>query len=139
MLFGTYTNNIDAKGRVFLPAKFREDLGTNLVLVKTSNNCLSLYSEQKWDAFCRQGLEKGGLSVSLQFRKLSTEAMTVEPDSQGRIIIPQKFREQLNLEGEAAFVGLYSRVEIWNNATLVEATKDISIDDAMQTLAELGM
>lgn len=139
MLFGTYANNLDSKGRVFLPAKFREDLGQSIVLVKTSEKCLSLYSEEKWDAFCLKIMENGEIAMANIIRKLSRDASRLEPDAQGRIIIPLRLREQMKLEGEISFVGMINRVEIWKDEGLSEATDDITSDMVMQKLAEMGM
>ena len=139
MLFGTYFNNLDSKGRVFLPAKFREDLGQSIMLVKTSEKCLSLYSESKWEEFCRKIMENGEISMANIMRKLSRDASRLEPDAQGRIIIPMRLREQMKLEGEISFVGMVNRVEVWKEDGLSEATDDITSDMVMQKLAEMGM
>ena len=139
MLFVKYFNSLDSKGRVFLPAKFRQDLGQSIMLVKTSEKCLSLYSESKWEEFCRKIMENGEISMANIIRKLSRDASRLEPDAQGRIIIPMRLREQMKREGEISFVGMVSRVEVWKEDGLSEATDDITSDMVMQKLAEMGM
>ncbi len=139
MLFGTYVNNLDSKGRVFLPAKFREELGQSIMLVKTSEKCLSLYAEKKWDEFCARILQNGEIAMANLIRKLSLDSSRLEPDAQGRIIVPLRLREQMKLEGEISFVGMINRVEIWKGEGLAEMTDDITSDMVMQKLAEMGM
>ena len=86
---GTYEHNVDAKGRLFIPTKLRDELGDNFVMTKGLDGCLSLYSQKNW-AIMEEKIASlpSSKARSLQ-RYFFSNAMDCEPDSQGRVVIPQ--------------------------------------------------
>ena len=114
MLIGEYYHSIDAKGRLIMPVRFRDDLGDNFVVSKGLDNCLYAYSIPEWERFERLiSSQKSAESRMLQ-RFFFSGATECETDSQGRIVIPQPFREFAGLKKDVVVLGVHNRAEIWD-------------------------
>ena len=109
---GTYEHSIDAKGRLFIPAKLREELGTAFYLAMGVDACLAIYPQSTWDRFTEK-FASLPMSQSKGMRRLFANAAKCEPDSQGRIVIPQKLRKYANLDKDTVIIGVNDRAEIW--------------------------
>ena len=112
-MIGQYQHNIDAKGRLFIPAKFREELGEAFYVAIGLDGCLSVYADSKW-AELRAKADALPLTQSRRMRALFAKAAKCEPDSQGRILIPANLREYAGLEKEVVINGASKCVELWN-------------------------
>ena len=148
MLIGSFEHMLDAKGRVFIPAKWRETIGDTLVvtfglLESGSGSCLSGMSVEEWERFSQKlsalpVTDTKGQSIR---RKLYSMAAACEIDKQGRILIPAQLRELAGLSKDATLIGVGERVEIWNPETL--AAYNVSCEenycDALAHLASLGI
>ena len=139
MFMGEYSHTIDAKGRLIIPARFREGLGERFVVSRGFDGCLNAYDPETW-----AGIESK-LKELPQFKKETriitrfflAGAVEEEIDKQGRILIPAKLREYAELKKDVVLVGSGSRVEIWDSDKWKEAEPD-SIDDLAENLSELG-
>ncbi|MBQ6362061.1 MAG: division/cell wall cluster transcriptional repressor MraZ [Lachnospiraceae bacterium] len=135
MFMGEYEHSIDNKGRVIIPAKFREQLGDTFVLTKGLDGCLFIYTNEDWAAFAEKlkntsfGSEK---SRKLQ-RYFMAGAVQVEADKQGRILIPGKLRDLAGLTKDVSLLGVGNRIELWNTETW---ENDGGYDDANE-IAEI--
>ena len=113
MLTGEYQHNMDLKGRVTVPSKFREDLGDTFYVCKGLDGCLFLLSRQQWDKL----VEKVSAIPLAQGKGIQryffSGAAEVEPDKQGRILIPQNLRDFIQVEKEVMVIGSDNRCEIW--------------------------
>ena len=89
---GTYEHSIDAKGRLFIPAKLREELGSAFYLAMGVDACLAIYPQSTWDRFTEK-FASLPMSQSKVMRPLFASTIKCEPDSQGRIVISQKLRK----------------------------------------------
>ncbi len=116
MLFGGYQHNIDKKGRVFIPAKLREELGEEFYICRSifGKRCLCVYSQEEWDKLVSQISTLPNTKSNDLKRFLYDGTFTVSFDSQGRILIPSALREYSLLEEEAHIIGMASNLEIWN-------------------------
>ncbi len=112
---GTYEHNIDAKGRLFIPAKLREELGETFYLAFGVDTCLAIYPQSTWDIFTEK-FASLPMSQSKHMRPLFANAVKCEPDAQGRIVVPAKLRNYAKLEKESVIVGVHNRAEIWSAA-----------------------
>jgi len=140
VFFGETAVNLDAKGRLAIPMRYRESIqelcGGRMVLTYSAfdSGALYLYPEQEWE---RVRDEVTGLSTfnpghrSLQ-RKLVGSASAVEPDGNGRIQIPQTLRQVAGMEKRVALLGMGNRFEIWNEDVLNQkrAEEERSLDEA---------
>lgn len=110
---GQYQHTIDTKGRVFIPAKLREELGDTFYVTISDEACLLVYSEERWEQFCRK-FDEAPYSQARAMRVLFALAAKCEPDSQGRILLPQKLRTLKNLVKDVTIVGVSNHAEIWS-------------------------
>ena len=92
---GEYQHNIDAKGRLIFPIKLREALGEHFVIFKGLDNCINVYSQEKWAAFEQQLAALPSKARKVQ--RFFSANFECEPDAQGRILIPQTLREYAGL------------------------------------------
>lgn len=109
---GTYEHSLDAKGRLFIPAQLRKELGETLYLTMGTDGCLAVYPQETWDVFTDK-FASLPMSQSKAMRPLFANAAKCEPDAQGRIVVPQKLRQFAQLDKDAVIVGVHNRAEIW--------------------------
>ena len=137
MFLGTSDHNLDSKGRVILPTDFREQLGESFYITMGFNRCAQVMSVEEFDRLREQIRQlPADKALSLQYLLISP-AKLVSPNSQGRIIIPQKLREDVGLSADVTVVGMDSRIEIWDKATFeeyMEQQKKDSIKEALELL-----
>ena len=112
-MIGQYQHSIDAKGRLFIPAKFREELGETFYVTIGLDGCLSVYSDTKWGALIEK-YEALPISKARSMRALFANAAKCEPDAQGRILVPAKLRQYAALEKDVVITGASKCVELWN-------------------------
>jgi MraZ protein len=118
MFLGTYQPRLDEKGRLFLPAKFREGLAGGLVITKGQDRCLWVWPTDKFQGVTA-GLEAAPLtnkSARDYQRVLFAGASDEVPDKQGRVTIPPHLREYAGLTKDCVVIGANTRVEIWDSA-----------------------
>ena len=113
MLTGEFLHSVDAKGRVFVPAKLRESLGDTFMLAKNVDGCLSLYQLSEWKRLNDKLSTLPDSQTRPIKRFLFTFAADVTPDGQGRITLPQNLREYAGLEKDVAFLGVGDHAELW--------------------------
>ena len=135
---GTYEHSIDAKGRLFIPAKLREELGVTFYLAMGVDECLAIYPQETWDRFTEK-FASLPMSQSKAMRPLFANAAKCELDSQGRIVIPQKLRKYAGLEKDAVIIGVNDRAEIWSAETWNAREEEEMTPEKMKAcLAALG-
>lgn len=119
MFYGEYFHSIDRKGRLILPAKFREVAKANFIekfyITRGLDKCLFMFSEEEWRT---QENRFKAISFTKQqartFNRLYfSGAADVQPDKQGRILLPQYLKDFANIKKEVIIVGVSNRVEIW--------------------------
>lgn len=117
MFLGNFTPKLDDKGRLFLPAKFREQLSEGVVVTRGQERCLTVWSQADFEELYLRTKETAKVT-SKDFRDyarmLSSAASQETPDKQGRITIPPVLREYAALRKEVVVIGAWNRVEIWN-------------------------
>lgn len=116
MFMGEYQHSIDDKGRLIIPAKFRDALGQSFVVTRGLDNCLFVYPQKEWSAM-EQKLKALPLmkSDARAFTRFFLAGATeCELDKQGRVNIPGNLREHAGLDKECVVIGVSSRVEIWS-------------------------
>lgn len=142
MFMGEYSHTIDAKGRIIVPVKFRESLGDNFVVTKGLDNCLFVYTKEDWQKFEEKlsTLPLTNKDARKFTRFFLAGAAEMEVDKQGRILIPSVLREFASLEKDVVFVGVGSRIEIWNRAGWDESISgyDDDMDEVAENMDSLG-
>ena len=110
---GQYAHSIDAKGRLFIPAALRRELGQTFHVTMGQDHCLSVYSDESWAAFMDK-LKALSYNEVKKLRALFAYAADCEPDAQGRILLPAKLREYAGLTRDVVVIGSFDRAEIWD-------------------------
>ena len=116
MFLGTFTPRLDEKGRLILPAKFRDELAAGLVITRGQERCLYVFSETEF-AEMHQRLRSaplGSKQARDYLRVFLSGAHPETPDKQSRVTIPQNLREYAGLDRDLAVIGAGSRAEIWD-------------------------
>ena len=114
MFMGEYNHSVDAKGRLIVPSKFREQLGNEFVVTKGLDGCLFVYSQEEWKRIEESLREKPLTSKDARkfMRFFFAGAANCEVDKQGRILLPANLREYAGIDKEVVSVGVFSRVHL---------------------------
>ena len=140
MFMGEYNHSIDAKGRLIVPSKFREQLGSEFVVTKGLDGCLFVYSHEEWQRIEESLREKPLTSKDARkfLRFFFAGAATCEVDKQG-INLPANLREYAGIDKEVVSVGVFSRVEIWSKERYQENSDFDDMDEIAEHMADLGI
>ena len=141
MIYGEYQHNIDKKGRMFIPSKFRDELGERFMVCKGLDGkpCLFIYSMEEWQILDDKIQSLPVASTRQLQRFIYSGAAEVECDAQGRILLPAKLREYANLEGSATVVGVSRRAEIWNSDSWNEESTEYTPESVFNIMEQLGI
>jgi len=136
VLIGCFEHAIDPKGRMFIPAKLRDELGERFVVTRGTLGCLFGFSFSQWEGFSEKlhALPLGDPNAQRVVRILSAGATEVELDKQGRILLPQNLRAFASLSKDATIIGATNRIEIWNREAWESycTVEDMGYEQAMQ-------
>ena len=113
-MVGKYRHTVDPKGRLFVPAKLRDELGEAFHVTLGLDHCLSVYTEEGWQAIVDK-YNALPISQARKMRFLFANAAKCEPDKQGRFLIPTTLREYAGLKQEVTFIGQAGHAEIWDS------------------------
>ena len=140
MFMGEYNHTIDAKGRLIVPSKFREQLGNTFVITKGLDGCLFVYSNEEWktieESFRNKPLTSKDARKFTRF--FFAGACECEVDKQGRILIPSNLREYAGIEKDVVSIGALNRVEIWSKEKWLDNGDYDDMDEIAEHMAELG-
>ena len=143
MFIGEYTHNLDDKGRLAVPKKFRTELSKGAVVTRGFDNCLFLYTKAEWKKLAAKlaDLPFAQANNRAFARLMLAGAMDVKLDKQGRIILPEYLRTFAGLKKETILAGLYNRLEIWDQKKWGEYTKqsEAASNEIAERMAELGV
>lgn len=116
MFLGRHNYNLDEKGRLALPARYRDEVRDGVVITRGFDNCLLVYPMAAWAPLAERvsALSIGDPDVRLLRRMLFANATDLMLDRQGRILVPAELRAHAGLEREAVVVGMHSFIEIWS-------------------------
>lgn len=115
MFLGEYQHSIDEKGRIIMPARFRDQLGERFIITRGLDGCLFVYPMQEWEKLAGgvQNLPLARKDARIFSRMLFSGAAECECDKQGRISIPASLREYAAIQRDVVTIGVSSRIEIW--------------------------
>lgn len=143
MLMGEFQHNIDAKGRIIIPAKLREDLGAKFVITRGLDGCVFGYPLDNWEKI-QEKLKQLPLAkkeARAFTRFFYSAAAEVEIDKQGRINIPSTLVDYANLEKECLVLGVSDRIEIWSKARWESVSSEIeeSFEEIAEDMLDFGL
>jgi MraZ protein len=136
---GTFEHSLDGKGRVVLPSQFRNEL-SGRGFVAQYQQCLGVWTQEGFDEVASRLRDKvrEGLAPQNAVRALAANAVQVEPDTQGRILIPQRLRDYAGLQREVAVIGALDRIEIWDAARWQEISGEAD-ESLLAAVTDLGI
>ncbi len=147
MFTGEYSHSVDAKGRIVLPAKFREELGESFYITKGNvtgkeNRMVRVYPVDSWTEYAQKlaAIPESDRIASKYARSILSGAVLCEPDKNGRIPIPENLRKFASIEKEVVSIGQFNKIEIWDK-TKWDTYNDDDFDEAElnESLAKYGL
>jgi MraZ protein len=143
LFIGEYRHSLDVKGRIIVPAKFRDGLGEKFVLTKGLDGCLFAYSKEEWANFEEKikTLPLTNKDARAFVRFFFAGAVECEIDKQGRTLISPMLREYAGLNKDLVIIGVSNRVEIWSQEKWdnYSEAEDLEADDLAEKMALLGI
>ena len=143
MLIGEYEHSLDAKGRLIMPAKLREDIGEKFIITKGLDGCLFGFSQNEWSNFEEKlkTLPLTNKNARDFVRFFLSGAIECEIDKQGRFLIASNLREYGAMEKEVVIIGVGTRIEIWNKESwkAYNSDENISADAIAENMTMLGI
>ena len=143
MFIGEYTHNLDDKGRLAIPKKFRLDLSKGAVVTRGLDNCLFLYTKIEWKKLADKlaTMPFSQANTRAFARLMLAGAMDVKLDKQGRIVLPEYLRSFSGLKKNTILAGLYNRLEIWDQEKWEEYKKrtEGESNKIAEQMSELGV
>ncbi len=140
MFIGEYAHNIDKKGRIIIPAKFREELGDIIIVTRGLDGCLNVYTKQQWALIYEQlqKLPSTRKDARMFVRMMTSKAAECEFDNQGRVLIPSSLVSIAQLVKECVIVGAGNHLEIWSkeNWEPMNEIAEASFEDLAENLTE---
>ncbi len=132
MFSGMSNHSVDGKGRIVLPAKFRDELGESFYIARGFGNaCIQAMSAEQFNAISQKIFElPADKAMALQYTFTAT-AVEVTPNASGRVMLPQALREFAGIEGDALVIGMNNRIEIWSGKRFEQF-----IESQKETIAE---
>ncbi len=143
MFIGEYKHTIDTKKRLALPAKFRKELGEEVIVTKGIESCLVVYTGEEWNIMSEKlgKLPSGQMEARGFARLMLSGAMSVNLDKLGRVLVPEYLKDYAGLKKNVVVCGLYNRLEIWDEETWETYKKktEKEVGSMAEKLKELGI
>ncbi len=141
MFMGEYNHTVDAKGRLIVPSKFREQLGEEFVVTKGLDGCLFVYENTEWKALEEKlhALPLTNANARKFSRFFLAGATACEVDKQGRILLPAVLREFAKIDKDVVLVGVGSRIEIWSREVWNASNTYDDMDEIAENMEGLGI
>ena len=143
MFIGEYTHNLDLKGRIAVPAKFRKELDGGAIITRGLDKCLFVFSKTNWDILAKKilSLPLAQASARAFGRLMLSGAADEEIDQQGRILIPDYLRGYADLKKQSVIAGIGDRLEIWDAASWKQykAKTESASDEIAEKMGQLGI
>ena len=136
MFIGEYQHSLDAKGRIIVPSRFRDELHSNFILARGLDGCLSIYSLEQWDKMFQElnKLPSTKKAARQYVRMLTSTASECTLDNQGRIQIPAFLSKPVNIVKDCVVIGANDHIEIWDKDTWDSYYSEAS--DSFEEVAE---
>ena len=141
MFLGAFEHTLDDKGRITLPAKYRDELAAGVVITRGLDRCLILFPLAEWTPLAERIRELPLTSVDARSlrRRLFSGASDIVPDRQGRVLIPAYLREYSNINGRVIITGLNNYIEIWDAEAWSELQAEADEGANAEAWANLGI
>lgn len=132
---GEYPHVVDAKGRMIFPVKLREELGDSFVIFKGLDKCICVFSHEEWTAF-ESKIAALPIARARKLQRFYSANYICEPDSQGRILLPQSLRKYAGIGKDVIVAGIQKRVEIWDAEKWYQYNDEVSNEEIIELMEE---
>ena len=141
MFTGEYHHNLDTKGRMIIPVKFRDELNGEFVITSSLDGCLSMYAPAEWQILENKlnALPMTNQKARKLKRFLLGSAVSCELDKQGRILVPQTLREFAGLDKDVVLTGNLNRIEVWSKEKWSENCNYDDMDSIAESMQNIGI
>ncbi len=139
MLTGKYNHSLDAKNRLIIPSKLKEQLGDTVTILRGSDKCLTLYSAEEWQNYAEQISQLPKTQVRALTRYLYSNSLEVQPDSQGRVMLSADMLAFAGITKNVITVGCGKYAEIWAEEVWNQQNLDEEPENFTEMLLELGL
>ena len=141
MFMGQFNHTIDPKNRLFLPARFREELGDSFVITAGLDGCLYICPRADFEEFAKKLSELPFTAQTRQFQRFFMQnAAECDQDKQGRFIIPTILKELAGIKKDIVFVGVISKIEVWSKERFEQSAPSDSVEDIAERMStEFGL
>lgn len=140
MLFvGEFRHSLDAKNRLFIPAKYRDMLGTTFYVTRKMEKCLAIYSEEEWNKLADKLNTLPDSIVGSIKQFLYSKTISVTPDSQGRIVLTPELLRYATIEKNAVIIGVGDHLQVWSDTLWDEKEQSFDTNQLAASLRELGL
>ncbi len=143
MFIGEYHHTIDEKGRLSIPKKFRNELEKGLVITKGLDGCLFIYTSSEWE---KMSIKLNSLPLTnknaREFKRhMTSGAMDLEIDAQGRVILPEYLRIFADIKKNIIVAGVADRIELWDEEIWTNHSKEIAskTEEIAESMEDLGI
>jgi len=140
---GEYRHTIDAKGRLIVPSRFREELGDCFVITRGLDSCLFVYPQREWVLIERKlkALPFTKADARAFMRFFFSGAVEVEQDRQGRVLIPSNLRDYAGIKRDVVVIGVSNRVEVWSQENWEEYTDEsrLSFEQVAEKMVDFDL
>ncbi len=140
MFLGEYTHNIDDKGRITIPSKFRGVLAAGLVVTRGFDQNLMLYPMDGWEEMAQRIAQRplSDEGVRAFRRRVFSGAVNLNPDKQGRILLPPYLREFAGIDSAVVIAGMFNYVELWSEEAWATVRQSIESNEDAARWEDLG-
>jgi MraZ protein len=143
MFIGEYQHNLDPKGRLAIPVKFREKLEKGVIITRGIDRCLFVFANNEWEQLVEKLIKLPLAQADSRafVRLMLAGAIDSKIDSQGRILIPDYLRKYAGLKKEVIITGLYNRIEVWDAERWQEYKQktESKTEEIAERLSDLGI
>ena len=136
MLIGNAVHNLDTKGRIVIPARYRD--GSSVFALYGVKGCIRLYS---YDEFMKvtEKVINGDISMDAFKRKILGSVENVSFDAQGRILLSENLRKKAGITDKVHMVGMFNWLELWNEERLAATDEELATEEEIKCMVELGL
>lgn len=139
VLTGKYNHSLDSKNRIIIPSKLKEQLGGKITIMRGSDKCLTMYSAEEWESYARKISELPKTQLRAITRYLYSNAIEVQPDAQGRVMLQPEMLAFAGITRNIITVGCGNYAEIWSEEVWNEKELDKEPENFTPMLETLGL
>ncbi len=138
MLIGNAVHNLDTKGRIVIPAKYREDFGASVYALKGVGGCIRLYPYEQFMKLSEKVREGDVTQIALR-RKVFGSVEHISLDAQGRILLSDDLKKSAGITDKVRMVGMFEWLELWNEESFEQADQELTDEEEIKLMAQLGL